>query len=332
MLELQRLLLQHGCNPNGLDGVFGAGTRGAVIRFQVLKGALADGVVGPRTVALLLANAESNANANIAVNIDEPAPIPIAQQAQGSSGVSHLRPAGSYQMLSKGSSGAAVTALQTALRTLGYYTGGITGNYDTATVSAVKAFQANNRTGVDGIAGSATQTILYERAPRSASEGVLAPNPLPEGAGRIDGPSPSQVELADWFTDVKLKYRAGQIYTVYDPASGLGWNLKFYAMGNHADSEPLTQLDTDIMFKAFGYINTWTPKAVYTKMPDGRWILASMHNVPHLTGSIQNNGFDGHLCVHFYRDMEEAAKNDPSYGVQNQNVIRTAWNKISGQR
>ena len=346
VLELQQLLLQYGCNPNGLDGIFGPGTRSAVIRFQAQSGIAADGIVGSQTVGRLLAaggavppappsgdessasSEASNQGGDGATSPPSPAPTPPADIQQGTNGVSHLRPAGSYQMLSRGSSGAAVTSLQTALQILGYYAGRITGSYDAATVDAVKAFQANNSTGVDGIAGSATQTILYDRTPRPAGEIAPGPSALPEGAGKISGPSAGQVELSHWFNDVKLKYRAGQTFTVYDPATGLGWNLKFYAMGNHADSEPLTQLDTDIMFKAFGYVNTWTPKPVYARMPDGRWILAAMHNVPHLSGSIRGNGFDGHLCVHFYRDMDEAMRNDPNYGVQNQNVIRTAWERL----
>ena len=69
------------------------------------------------------------------------------------------------------------------------------------------------------------------------------------------------------------------------------------------------------MYKAFGNTNTWTPKPVYVKLPSGTWTLASMHNVPHLSGSIKDNGFDGHLCVHFLRDMDECKQNDPNYGV-----------------
>jgi hypothetical protein len=235
-------------------------------------------------------------------------------------------------MLQKGSTGEAVSRLQSALSALGYYNGPVNGSYDTATVTAVKAFQQNNGTGVDGVAGTATQTILYERTPRPAWEAAPTPAPLPEGAGQMAAPSPGQVELSHWFNDVKKNYRAGQTYSVYDPASGLGWSLKFYAMGNHADSEPLTALDTAIMNKAFGNATTWNPKPVYAHMPDGRWILATMHNTPHLTGSIKDNGFDGHLCVHFYRDMDEVTKNDPNYGVQNQNVLRAAWTKLQGQK
>jgi len=347
VLELQGLLLQHGYNPNGLDGIFGPGTRTAVTRFQVQSGIRADGIVGAQTVGRLVGGALPPSDGEPSASVpplgnegipeetpapSTPAPTPLPPPSldtqQGSTSVSHLRPSKPYQMLSKGSSGAAVTSLQTALQILGYYTGKITGSYDAATTDAVKAFQANNGTGVDGIAGSATQTILYEQTPRSAGETAPGPNPLPEGAGKMSGPSAGQVELGHWFNDIKLKYRVGQTFAVYDPATGLGWNLRFYAMGNHADSEPLTQLDTDIMFKAFGYVNTWTPKPVYVRMPDGRWVVAAMHNVPHLSGSVKDNGFNGHLCVHFYRDMEEAIRNDPNYGVQNQNVIRAAWERL----
>jgi hypothetical protein len=57
-----------------------------------------------------------------------------------------------------------------------------------------------------------------------------------------------------------------------------------------------------------------------------------MHNRPHLTGAINNNGFGGHLCVHFLRDMAEAQKNDPNYGVSNQKAIRSAWERMTGEK
>jgi hypothetical protein len=53
--------------------------------------------------------------------------------------------------------------------------------------------------------------------------------------------------------------------------------------------------------------------------------------MPHMSGSIKDNGFNGHLCVHFLRDMSEAKKNDPNYGVANQETIRALWKSISGQ-
>jgi len=67
------------------------------------------------------------------------------------------------------------------------------------------------------------------------------------------------------------------------------------------------------------------------KLPTGEWTIATMHNLPHLYGSITNNGFGGHLCVHFLRTMSEAQANDPDYGVSNQKTLRNAWKALTGE-
>ena len=84
------------------------------------------------------------------------------------------------------------------------------------------------------------------------------------------------------------------------------------------------------MLKAFGGQNTWSQKAVYVKLPGGTWTIGSTHDMPHMSGSIKDNNFNGHLCVHFLRTMSEAQQNDPSYGVSNQNTIRSFWNPLGG--
>lgn len=51
--EIQRALLRAGFNPQDLDGIYGWQTANAVIRFQRSKGLVADGEVGPVTLAAL---------------------------------------------------------------------------------------------------------------------------------------------------------------------------------------------------------------------------------------------------------------------------------------
>ena len=85
------------------------------------------------------------------------------------------------------------------------------------------------------------------------------------------------------------------------------------------------------MLKAFGGTNTWNQKGVYVRLPDGRWTIGSTHDVPHDTSSVKDNNFNGHLCVHFLRPMEETKQNDPSYGVANQNTLRAMWKSLTGE-
>ena len=85
------------------------------------------------------------------------------------------------------------------------------------------------------------------------------------------------------------------------------------------------------MLKAFGGVNTWSQKGVYVRLPSGVWTIGSTHDNPHLSGHVTDNNFDGHLCVHFLRDMSEAKQNDPNYGVSNQETIRALWKSLTGE-
>lgn len=60
----------------------------------------------------------------------------------------------------QGSSGEAVTTIQTKLKRWGYYDGAVDGIYGSATTAAVKKFQSTNGLTVDGVCGSATLKAL----------------------------------------------------------------------------------------------------------------------------------------------------------------------------
>jgi len=297
---LQHRLAQLGYNPGAVSGVYGKDTQMAVKAFQTANGLTDDGVAGAMTLSHLFSDQAVKA---------------------GSGSV-----AATYKSLGLKAEGQAVTNLQSALKALGYNTP-VSGVYDKATRSAVIQFQMRNSLVADGVAGQKTQSALYGKNPKNASA------PLPqaeEGAGKISGPAKSSVKLLHWLDEIKPTLQNEQVMLIFDPASSLSWELSVYARGRHCDSEPLTLRDTQIMNRAFGQ-TTWSPKIVYVKLPDGRWSMATMHNTPHLKGRIEGNGFDGHLCVHFLRDMDECKLNDPSYGVQNQNVLRQGWKKLTGQ-
>ena len=72
-----------------------------------------------------------------------------------------IKEPGSYSKLQRGSSGSSVQRLQYALYELKYYDGNITGEYDSATETAVMNFQEVNGLYIDGIAGQDTQRKLF---------------------------------------------------------------------------------------------------------------------------------------------------------------------------
>lgn len=241
----------------------------------------------------------------------------------------------SYTILRVGATGSAVVALQQALSNL-RYTVTVNGTYDAVTQAAVLAFQRRNGLSADGVAGVQTQTKLYsdscvtgdtalpDDADDSSSSGSV-------GGNFGSGPATSQVKWLMWYDEIKPIIKSGQTALVYEPASGSLFNIRFYSLGRHADSEPLTAQDTAIMKAAWGGKFAWTEKPVYVRLPNGTWCIASMHSMPHLSGSIKDNNFDGHLCIHFPRTLEETAEKDPKNGVRHQKDIRKQWLKITGE-
>ena len=68
---------------------------------------------------------------------------------------------GAYTTLKTGSTGAAVKALQSRLKELGYYYGDIGGNYKTITTECVKLFQEQIGLKADGVATPGLQDLMY---------------------------------------------------------------------------------------------------------------------------------------------------------------------------
>ena len=316
VIAVQQKLKELGFYSGSMDGVYGTGSIAAVKKFQQQNGLTADGLVGSRTyTALMSASTGSSSNSGSDNSSSSSDSTSGQDYAEGT--------------LSYGSSGTEVKKMQQALKALGYNVSA-DGSYGALTQMAVTQFQKRNGLTADGVAGSATLKLLYSGNAKEADPSADDNMSIDDSTGKATGPSVSSVKLLHWYNDVKPSLKNGNKLTVFDPATNLQWTLKAYSLGRHCDSEPLTETDTKIMYKAFGNKNTWTPKPVYVQLPSGVWTLASMHNVPHLSGSISDNGFDGHLCVHFLRDMDECQKNDPNYGVQNQNAIRKKWKEMTG--
>lgn len=354
---LQQALIGTGYLAGKADGKFGPMTEDAVIRFQKANNLTADGLAGTKTLSLLLGG-QSTQVVQPAVTV--PASQASAPAQASSSSASSQVPApaasssssglfgGDYSTISIGDRGSRVKTMQQALITLKYLSGKADGIFGQQTLKAVYTFQSRSGLKQDGLAGKKTLTAL-ESAVRSGSTVSQASSSTqaaqssssssaskPDASSTVttasvSAPGISSIKLLHWFNDVKPSLKNGDHLLIYDPSSGLSWTLNVLSRGRHCDCEPLTKADTDTMVQSFGGKNTWNQHGVYVKLPNGTWTVGSTHDMPHLSGSIKDNGFDGHLCVHFLRNMEEAEANDPNYGVSNQKTIRELWKRISGQ-
>ncbi len=321
--NMQLALTQIGYQTGGTDGKFGDMTESAVVQFQKDNRLSADGVAGQATLTRIYTKAN--------VRIDGIAnPTPTATPAPTQNIPDRLNSYNINETLAPGSSGSSVATMQIALKQLGYYKGSINSSFDKATKNAVIALQKAYNLSADGVAGAMTHRAIADliagKTPNEPKVTDLVPNPP-----SFQAPNVGSVQLLHWYNDVKGALRSGTLLKVYDPETGASYTLRVMSRGRHLDAEPLTAQDTTELFKAFGGRETWTPNNVYVQMPSGVWTLATTHNVAHSPQTIKDNNFNGHLCVHFLRDLDETQKIDPKYGMQNQVAIRHAWKKMTGQ-
>ncbi len=147
--EMQRRLKELGYLNGEADGQFGSATENAVKAFQYQHNLENDGIAGEQTLNLLY-----SAQAQTFVPTPTPSPTP--------------------SVLSSGSNGEEVKRLQQRLKDLGFYTGGIDGDFGKGTKNAVMLFQKQHDLDADGIAGQKTLAVLYSDA---AHQIVITPTP-----------------------------------------------------------------------------------------------------------------------------------------------------------
>lgn len=288
-------------------GTFGSKTKKAVETFQKQHNLKEDGVAGKNTIAALFSTGAHEYISDF------------------SSYKSYDVRYNSAEDMGDDTRIATVTKVQKRLRELGYLCP-INGDFAEYTHDALVDFQLRNGLVADGVLDVQTQLMLSSDKAKDASS--PARYYLEENAG-LNEVVIGEVKLIHW-TEAKKQIDASTVLTVYDPETGLSFKLNHMSAGRHWDVEPDSLRDTLIMRKAFGVIS-WDIQVVYVQLPDGTWTMATMHNRAHGHNSILDNGFGGQNCVHFLRDMEEAQKNDPSYGVNNQKVLREAWYKLTGE-
>ncbi|NLD35150.1 MAG: SH3 domain-containing protein [Clostridiales bacterium] len=311
VIALQSRLIQLNYLAGNADGIFGTQTAKAVTSYQRKSGLQPDGVAGVQTLTSLYGTtAPGNPGGSL-----------------GATASAEEDKAAASSTLRIGDSGAPVKAMQQRLIELKYLIGGADGIFGPKTFLALQSFQSNNKLQSDGVAGSLTLAKLADT--RALAAGGAAPLPTPTPAPVqpaspvFTAPLASEVRLGDWYTEVRSRLRSMPKVIVYDFMSGAHYNINVFSVGKHADGEPPTKQDTQIMEKALGY-NNWDPRPVWVIFSDGRVYMGSTHSHGHEVDHNANNGLTGHICIHFPRDMADAEATGP-YAVAHQNAILAGW-------
>lgn len=232
-------------------------------------------------------------------------------------------------LLKIGSRGTEVKMVQTTLKELGYYTyPKTTGYYGKVTEAAVKRFQRANGISADGIIGKKTRGFLNAK-PESISFTNRAI--LTASVKKSDDTAKAIVTnteikktqysgALDWYKEVNDIWVKGTNAIVTDVDTGKSFEVKRTYGSNHADVEPLTKEDTNIIKDIWGGFG-WERRAVVVQI--GEYTLAgSMTAMPHagvdskpadryVSGrsdgygwgynldKVKNNGASGVMDIHF---------------------------------
>ena len=169
---LQEALTELRYYKSTVDGKYGSGTKAAVLSFEDKNKLTEDGIADPELLYLLFEGTPRNYG-GYKKTVKTVPPI--------------------YGLtLEYGDKGEPVKQLQTRLQELGYYTGEISGTFNSATRTALKAFQKKMGISNDGVATTDVQTILYSAS--AISSGIdVTPTPVvtatvapPEETVRMD--------------------------------------------------------------------------------------------------------------------------------------------------
>lgn len=222
-------------------------------------------------------------------------------------------------LLKLGSKGNQVKVIQTELKNLGYFTySKTTGYYGSITKDAVKRFQKANGLYADGIVGKQTYGVINSIMNESTSKSLVSTDELEvseTSMSLMSEKSSKKVGSFDWFSTVKKVWERGEDAVVTDIVTGLSFNVKRTYGSNHADVEPLTKKDTEIIKDIWGGFS-WERRAVTVEIGD--YIIAgSMTAMPHagLDSVAANKYVRNRSAGYGYGLNLDAVKNNGSSGV-----------------
>lgn len=125
-------------------------------------------------------------------------------------------------------------------------------------------------------------------------------------------------EYLDWWSEAQYVIPIGKTFQVMDFDTETIWKMKRTIGANHADCEPVSVSDSEIIKNVWGGTYSWVRRPVII-IVDGRKIAASMSAMPHDIQYISSNGITGHMDIHFAnstRHSDGTIDNDHQYNIK----------------
>nr|MBR4281823.1 peptidoglycan-binding protein [Clostridia bacterium] len=308
--QLQARLIELKYLSGTPDGIYGTSTAEAVYYFQKANGLVRDSIAGESTLKKLFSTSA------VANNVSAPTTKPTTPPATITTAIMRL-----------GDKNDSVKTMQQTLINLGYLKGTADGVFGNLTFKALKEFQKANALSADGIAGKQTIAALNKANADSPDSAPNVGDDTPDASvGSSVAVMARSVKYEYWYSTVRSEARKYPYCTLYDPESGISWQVHMFSFGKHAEIEPLTKNDTEKMNQVCGK-EKWTPKPVWVIFADGTIRIATTHSVPHGVQHRTDNGFPGHACLHFPRTMAQVTSIGP-YATKHQNAVDKAWAEL----
>ena len=286
--KVQRKLKNLGYYSGSIDGDYGSGTKTAVRDFQKKNGLNVTGKVNKNTLSKMNSSGPKKAGAKES-----------DKKSESSNGT-----------CAPGDTGSAVKKVQKRLKSLGYYSGSVDGDYGNGTKKAVKSFQKRNGLSQTGKVNSSTLTKLNSSGAKKATASDA------QGSG--------STEQLFWFKGGSAKIPKGATFKVKDIKTGKVFTVKRWSGANHLDAEPSSRSDTKTMKSIYGSWS-WKRRPILVKY-NGHVYAASMNGMPHGTQTISNNGFEGHFCIHFTGSKTHGSKKvDATHQNCVKEALRHSW-------